>query len=205
MLVVAGHVALVAVALTTKMTVDIVRNGPPIDIDWIKEPEPPVPVQPPPPAPSPPQPVSGPSAIDRVDPIVPTEPYRPLTDPVGPTGPTDPLVGTGTDPVGPPVILPPHQPVKIGAVLRTAEADLRPPYPLDKIRSEEEATLRLRLTIDDKGRVVAVDPVGQADPSFLAAARSHLLRSWRYRPATVDGVATTTTMVISLSFRLEDA
>ena len=91
-----------------------------------------------------------------------------------------------------------------GALRATPESALKPPYPLDKIRSEEEATLRLRLTIDTRGRVTAVEPVGAADPSFLEAARRHILRAWRYKPATEDGVAVPSTTVISLSFRLED-
>jgi periplasmic protein TonB len=70
---------------------------------------------------------------------------------------------------------------------------------------EEEATLRLRLTIDVRGRVTAVEPVGPADPSFLEAARRHILRAWRYKPATEDGVAVPSTMTINLSFRLEEA
>ncbi len=89
--------------------------------------------------------------------------------------------------------------------LATADNALKPPYPNDKLRAEEEATLKLRLTIDARGRVTAVDPVGSADPSFLEAARRHILKAWRYKPATEDGVAVPTTMVITLSFRLEEA
>ena len=43
--------------------------------------------------------------------------------------------------------------------------------------SSEEASLRLALTIDARGRVTAVEPVGAADPTFLAAARRHILRA----------------------------
>ena len=92
-----------------------------------------------------------------------------------------------------------------GPRLATAGDALKPPYPNDKLRLEQEATLKLRLTIDARGRVTAVDPVGPADPSFLAAARRHILQAWRYKPATEDGVAVPTTTVINLSFRLEDA
>jgi protein TonB len=70
---------------------------------------------------------------------------------------------------------------------------------------EEEATLRLRLTIDTGGRVTAVEPVGAADPSFLEAARRHILRAWRYKPAMEDGVAVPSTITINLSFRLAEA
>ena len=49
------------------------------------------------------------------------------------------------------------------------------------------------------------NPLGHADSTFLEAARRHIIRAWRYKPATEDGVAVSSTMVISLSFRLEDA
>lgn len=204
MMVVAGHMALVAVALTTKMTIDIVRGqDPTVLINYPIDPPPdPVVVE----TKVDQHPAATDSRVERVRQMVETNSQ---SDPVifdsGPSISTQPDIGKLVEPYRPVVLDPPHEAVKVAAVLRTSEADLRPPYPLDKIRAQEEATLRLRLTIDDKGRVVAVDPVGKADPSFLAAARRHLMRSWRYTPATVDGVATGTTMVISLSFRLEDA
>ena len=34
-----------------------------------------------------------------------------------------------------------------------------------------------------------MEPVGTANPSFLEAARRHIIRAWRYQPATEDGVA----------------
>jgi len=100
---------------------------------------------------------------------------------------------------------PKHDPVKVAARFNTPGSALRPPYPLDMRRIEEEATLKLRLTIDTRGRVTAVDPVGAANPSFLEAARRHIIRAWRYKPATEDGVAVPSSTVITLSFRLEDA
>jgi protein TonB len=111
-----------------------------------------------------------------------------------------PLRGGGT------VADPPRQEiVKIAAVSRTPDSALRPPYPNDKLRLEEEATLRLRLSIDAHGRVTAVEPVGRADASFLEAARRHIVRAWRYKPAMENGVAVPSVMVINLSFRLEEA
>jgi protein TonB len=95
--------------------------------------------------------------------------------------------------------------VRVAAIFATPDSALRPPYPASKIRLEEEATLKLRLSIDARGRVTAVEPVGAADPEFLAAARRHIIRAWRYKPATADGIAVPTSTVISLAFRLEDA
>jgi protein TonB len=101
-------------------------------------------------------------------------------------------------------LLQPAEPVRVGPRAVTPTDLLRPPYPDAKRRSEEEAVLRLRLGIDPRGRVTSVEPVGAADPAFLAAARSHLLRHWRYRPATEDGRAVSSTLTITLRFELED-
>jgi protein TonB len=87
--------------------------------------------------------------------------------------------------------------------LLTPLSELRPPYPPAKILSEEEAVLRLRLTISDSGRVTAVDPVGAADREFLDAARRYLIAHWRYQPATEDGRAVESSTVITLRFQLD--
>jgi protein TonB len=86
----------------------------------------------------------------------------------------------------------------------TPAADLRPPYPASKLAAGEEASLTLRLTIDENGRVVAVDPVGRADPVFLAAARKHLMARWRYKPAMQGGHPVSSTAVVTLRFELDD-
>jgi protein TonB len=59
------------------------------------------------------------------------------------------------------------------------------------------------LAIDAAGRVTAVDPVGSADPAFLAAARKHILARWRYQPATEDGHPVPSSTVITLQFQLD--
>jgi len=94
-------------------------------------------------------------------------------------------------------------PVRHEASLMTRPDDLKPPYPESKILSGEEATLHLRLTISESGRVTAVDPVGAADRVFLEAARRHLIAHWRYRPATEDGRPIASSVVISLRFLLD--
>jgi protein TonB len=69
--------------------------------------------------------------------------------------------------------------------------------------SGEEADLQLKLTIDANGRVVAVEPIGRADPVFLAAARRHLIARWRFAPATEGDRAIPSTTLIMLRFRLD--
>ena len=98
-----------------------------------------------------------------------------------------------------PIVTPIHR----GARLLTSTSELKPPYPASKLLREEEAVLTLRLSIDERGRVVAVDPVGRADGEFLAAARRHLIAHWRYSPATDDGRAVGSTTTITLRFQLD--
>nr|WP_294851716.1 TonB family protein [uncultured Sphingomonas sp.] len=202
--VVIGHILLVGVALTTKMTMDRFTPQGGTDVTFLPSPPPPeiVPAKEKPQHKAPAQ-----STIDHVVPLIPA---RPADDGIrvdpGPTIPSGPVAGESVEPIQPKLIEPPRSaPVRMAAVFNTPDSLVRPPYPTAKLRAGEETTLRLKLTIDANGRVTAVDPVGQADAAFLAAARKHIMRSWRYRPATVDGVASGSTTVINLSFRLEDA
>ena len=200
-LVIVGHAALLAAVLAAKPElVGLQPDPPPIVISIPNDPPPP----PPPDPVSQPKPDPQRSLIDQVPPIVPMDQTIATTpiDQGPPSQGLDPVIGTGTaislDP-------PRAAPVRTGPRFATAENAVRPPYPLDMRRAEQEATLKLRLTIDARGRVTAVEPVGAANPSFLEAARKHILRSWRYKPATEDGVAVPSTTLISLSFRLEEA
>ena len=140
--------------------------------------------------------------VDQAQPVIPTLPQGadPFdTGPITPPNPGQVLVGgTGT------VELPsPHSVVKLGPQLVTPAYELKPPYPAAKLITEEEATLRLRLLIDEHGRVTAVDPVGSADRIFLEAARRYLIAHWRYNAATEDGRAVASSMVITLRFQLD--
>ena len=198
-LILAGHAALLALVVSAQTEIIPPTIFDPIKVITIAAPAPP----PPPPVdtrtehPTPPQ--SGPTR------------FLPVADPLPPMG--EPLAGPiqidiDPYPAGGEVILEPppklHAIVHRPAVLATPERLLRPPYPLSKQRVGEEASLALRLTIAPDGRVTAVDPVGRADPEFLAAARRHILAHWRYRPASDDGSAVGSVITVSLSFRLDE-
>lgn len=79
----------------------------------------------------------------------------------------------------------------------------RPPYPPAMQREGLEGTVTLRVTIDARGRVSAVEEVSATHPAFFEAARRHALRAWRFRPATRDGVAIISEQILTLRFQLE--
>ena len=195
--IIAGHVALVAVVMSAKMDLpQKLLREPPITLIPIH------PVEPPPPIPLPnpaPRPQPGPTATDSSVPLPSQDPGL-STVPILPD--PGPITGPSVDPMPQPTTRP-LPPVRLGAQLLTPPSELRPPYPQAKLLAEDEATLKLRLTIDEHGRVVAVEPVGRADAVFLAAARRHLLAHWRFKPASDDGRAVASTTVITLRFQLD--
>lgn len=192
------HVAAIAVLMSAKMDLParILREPPLILIPIPKVPDP-IPTQP---SQTSQQSQNQPVDHPRTEVNTAAQPDRSF-DP-GPTtqfnpGPVLPFA-TGSFELPPPHLL-----VKLGPRLATPESELKPPYPQSKLLSEEEAVLNLKLTIDQNGRVIAVDPVGRVDAAFLTAARRHLLAHWRYRPASEDGRAVSSSTVITLRFQLD--
>ena len=195
LLIAAAHVALIGAVMSARMDLPQRIFEQPIVVDTVPIPKPP----PPDPARAETQTKTKSTTIDRTQVIIPL----PLPNNHGPDTVMNPPI-PGGDKVGPKIDpLPMPVPVRVGPRFATSPFDIRPPYPPSKIASEEEAILKLRLSIDARGRVVAVDPVGQADPAFLAAARRHLMTHWRYRPATEDGRPIASSTVITLRFELD--
>lgn len=198
LLVICAHIIVIALVMSAKMTMPPHKLGPPTALIRVR-------LQPPPP----PQPVKS-SRPDQPRTLVYPTPQPEVVSPSAePTRLDQPIAGAGGSLVGEIVIpdlppLPPQPlPTSSAAELLTPVSDLKPPYPEAKLLTGEEATLTLRLLIDDHGRVMAVDPVGAADPVFFAAARKHLLAHWRYKPAMKDGRAVGSTIVIKLRFELD--
>lgn len=196
--IIALHVAAVAALMSARMDLPQKILDRPLTVDLISEDDPPPPRELTPEVPARPQP----STLDQRQPLVPTPPTDLRLADATPTLPDlGAIVGPKTDPQ--PKIDPLAVPAKVAARLITPSAELRPPYPHAKLLSGEEAALRLRLTIDERGRVVAVEPLGRADRTFLDAARRHLMARWRYQPAMDNGKAVATTAVVMLRFQLE--
>ena len=198
LLIIGAHVAALALVMSAKM--DLPRHLiPPITkVTFIKAPTPPPPIG----VKSNPSHNEVETSIDHTNTKVPIPPQN--STGIDPASKVDTGVLGGGGIIAIPAL--PNidpAPVKIGPQLLTAPSDLKPPYPQSKIDSGEEAMLTLKLKIDANGRVVAVDPVGRADPVFLEAARRHLVAHWRYKPATEDGRAVDSSAVITLHFQLD--
>ena len=197
-LIILGHAGLLALVMTAKSGEIFKVPRIPTIITFVPEPTPP----PPPPQPQPNPPPSN-SQITTVDPVIPPLPSPgPTIVPIPPPPLPGPVTGSGTLPT--PIPLDPPI-VRTGPRFATVGDAIRPPYPDAMREIGSEASLRLRLTIDERGRVVAVDPVGRADATFLEAARRHILRVWRYRPAMEGAKAVPSTTTISLKFELGNA
>ena len=198
LVIIAGHIAVIAAVMSAKMDLPQ-RFRDATEVRLI--PLPPAPPPQPQPQPEPrAAPKPEPSTIDRPPVIVPVP--QPPSDELD-----SPPVGSavpGTHSIEPaiqPRLVP--DPVRVAARFATPASAIRPPYPPSKVASEQEAVLKLKLAIDPRGRVVAVEPVGRADPAFLAAARRHLMAHWRYQPATVDGRPIASATTITLRFELD--
>jgi len=197
--IIAGHVAVIAAVMSAKMDLPTRLFRPPTVVMTIPVPKAPDPTTQPQ---NQNQPANN-STIDRSNPFIPPTSSNPPVDDIGPTDPGPTIASNDFKlPPGPPFVAI-DPPVKLGPRLLTPASQLKPPYPASKLLAEEEATLRLRLTIDERGRVIAVEPVGRADSVFLAAARRQLLGHWRYQPASEGGHAVSSSTVVTLRFQLD--
>ncbi|HXG99784.1 MAG TPA: energy transducer TonB [Sphingomicrobium sp.] len=202
-LVIAAHLFLLALVLTARGEMPGINKPDPTQVIFIDPIKPP---PPPPPASAPDRPSDLRSIIDSPPVIVPTPQPRPTPiDDGPPLTDLSPTIGNAIVPLPLPLPQPPVTPiVRKAARFATPAADIRPPYPEAKRRLEEEASLRLTLQIDERGRVVSVDSVGAADAAFLDSARRHILRRWRYQPATEGGVAIPARIQITLRFEIDE-
>lgn len=196
LLIIAAHVALIAAVMSAKMEMPPRFTPLPplikIPLDPLPPPENHVVRQ----RPSEGRTISRP--IDEGAPIASPRPSQPSLGGDGDSGTT----GAGGANVLPEIPKPLVAPIHHDPRLLTPLSELKPPYPPSKILSEEEAVLTLRLSIDEHGRVVAVEPVGRTDRDFLDAARRYLMAHWRYQPAMDDGRVVASSMVITLRFEL---
>jgi periplasmic protein TonB len=82
--------------------------------------------------------------------------------------------------------------------------DFQPAYPAAREREGVEGRCPVTVTIAPSGRVTSVANNGCNDSAFFAATERQALRSWRFRPATRDGVPVETTQDIAVTFRMPE-
>ncbi len=194
-LIIVGHALVIGAVMTAKMALPP-RTYSPIQVDLIPE-------QIPPPENQPPrrQHQQLHSQVDQAVTVLPTAESVILE--ANPTSmpPFNPGLVSDFGPVADGTTR--AEPVRTQPRFITPGPDIKPPYPQSKLVFGEEAVLHLKLSIDARGRVTAVEPVGAVDPVFLAAARKHLIAHWRYWPASEDGRPVATSTTITLRFQLD--
>ncbi len=197
--IIAAHVAALAVVMSAKMDLPHRIFDRPLRVDTIRLPQ-----EQPKQRPER-KPVADPDipTVNQLDRAVPIPDPSPALDAIVPTREPGPAVAGPGPAIADPVPLPKPPLVTRGPLLLTSGADLRPPYPAVKETIGEEATLTLRLLINEKGRVLTVDPIGRADPTFAEVARRHIIIHWRFRPAVNSSQPTMSTTVITVAFRLD--
>ena len=159
LLIIGAHVVALAAVMTAKMGLPEKFNPGKTIVINIDPPKPPPPPEPPPPAVKV-EPIK--TRIDQPPVIIPVPrpDERAIDDtPAPPLPPIPGPVGIGTEVVPPPPFQPAHIPVRTGVRFKTPADLVRPPYPDDKRRQEQEPSLRPRLSIDARGRVVGLERV----------------------------------------------
>lgn len=117
-----------------------------------------------------------------------------------------PTPDVGTAPTGGGIRLdPPAAPIFREATRDPRFArDFQPAYPAAREREGIEGRCPVTVTIAPSGRVTSVASNGCNDSAFFAATERQALRSWRFRPATRDGVAVESTQAIAVTFRMPE-
>lgn len=212
----------VGLLILARQTVAKAKEEPPIDVTFRAAPEAPEAVKaevapPPPPRPTP--------HGKRPGKVAPVQPRAIPTDrpeegtPTGEAGGDE--IGTefgdgeGRDPLPPapppppppappqPPALPPPAPVeeRDDVVLPVAQAgNAMPTYPEVARKKGLQGEVILEIRISESGAVVDVEVV-RGDEPFVAAALA-AVRTWRYRPALVDGRPVPFTRRIKIPFRI---
>jgi TonB family protein len=190
-----------------KKKVEVVFRPPPSPV---VEAEPPPPPKPRPPPPRtletkevadlpPPAPLVAPQEIplDKPEEAEPTgEPIAVAAAPAG---------GFGYSGAPPAPVPAPSEPIHLPESARPPEpvsSNPQPEYPEDARRRGLEGQVILRIVVGDDGRVGKVEVLRGEEPFVSEAVRA--VRSWRYRPATLDGSAVAAYRVVRIPFRLKE-
>jgi protein TonB len=143
--------------------------------------------------------------VETVQPIVQTPPpperdifYKPDATPQK----AEPLaLATVIDPPRPQQII--ATPVRREAQM-DPRSELKPPYPASQQRMGAEGLVTLRVLIGPDGRVRSAEKLRATNDEFYQATLRHVLRNWRFKPATLDGRPIESSKVMTLHFELDE-
>jgi protein TonB len=79
-----------------------------------------------------------------------------------------------------------------------------PPYPDAARRFKEEGVVLLHVEVDPQGHASNVSLVQSCGYSDLDESALDTVKSWRFKPATVAGIAISTSVNVPVRFRLKD-
>lgn len=124
---------------------------------------------------------------------------------------TQPLTfDPGTRVVGAVEPIKPIDPPKLpDPVMVNVQRDMRyaskfqPDYPSSMVRMELEGKVSLKVLVGTDGRVKQVQILSATEPAFASATERQALNSWRFKPATKDGVPYETWYTTSVIFKLD--
>ena len=93
---------------------------------------------------------------------------------------------------------------ELGQVDQDAATDriMDPPYPRRAKEDGVEATLELRILVDERGRVETIEVMGAPPGYGFEAALTSASRDWRFRPAQLGGVPVPEWVRMPYSFHL---
>jgi len=201
-------------------TVEKATAEPPIDVSFRSsvEPEPAPPAPPPPPPPSATKkPAKRPGKVAPARPTIIPEARPEEGDPTG-AGPGEAFDEFGDGEVGglgdePPPPPPPPPPPRIEAVpdpidevdssvtpARAVSGNAAPEYPKSARGQGLGGEVILHITISERGEVVDVQVLSGDEPFASAAVAA--VKTWRYRPATVDGDPVPVRRKVKIPFRI---
>jgi protein TonB len=79
-----------------------------------------------------------------------------------------------------------------------------PPYPLEARRLKQEGSVLLAAGVDDQGRVTSVSLRQSSGSSLLDESALQTVKTWRFKPARLAGIAVSTKVDIPVRFKLTD-
>jgi len=174
----------------------------PVEAVLLEDAKPDIPPPPPPPPPKnlPPPP---PAYVPPVDVAVTAPaPANAIAAVTATPQPAAPMVVTAPAPVAPPAPAVKAEPVRVAAVVNSANCE-KPDYPSASRRLEEEGTVSLRLLVGVDGKVIQAEVEKSSGFKRLdEAARAGLSRCV-FKPATVDGKPEQGWATMKYTWRLE--